>query len=124
MHVAQFLALRQQRHHIVGQGLQGLGRIADQLHLHALIAAAAIALVADAVVRTRRARQGLADLFQQRRQLLDLARVESHGGAAAFRFAEPRIDLGDVVLVAIGLQVTLDPPHLLPICSCVYEPFH
>lgn len=113
MHVAQFLALCKQWNHLFSQRLQYLSRIADQLHLHTLVAAAASALIADAVIGTRRTRQRLADVFQQWRQVFDLARIESHRRAAACHLAEPRIQLGDVVLLAIGFQEIFNSPDLL-----------
>src|SRR3546814_2090885 len=39
--------------------------------------------------------------------------MERHLGAGIALFAEPRIDLFDVELLAVGIEEDLDPPHLV-----------
>src|SRR5690606_30214347 len=86
-------------------------RVADQFHAHTAAGAAALpTLLPDPQLGAGRFRQALADPVDQRRDLAG-ALLEVHLGTGAAPFGEPRVHLPDPELLAIGVEVVLDPQH-------------
>ncbi|KAG0765135.1 hypothetical protein G6F22_018085 [Rhizopus arrhizus] len=89
--------------------------VADQLHLHALVATAATvaALVADEVVGAGRLRKTLAQLFLQRLDVLGVLLVQGDHGRAAFLLAVPGVDLLHMQALAVLVDPVLHPCHFI-----------
>src|SRR5690606_7573486 len=111
-HVAQLPVARQDRHDVAAEFGQGFAGIADQVELHPLVAAHS-ALPAEPDVGARGLRQAFAQFLLDPRGDLRVLLVEVDLGARPALFAVARVDALDVEALAVGVDVALDPGHLL-----------